>query len=269
MFNNISLEKEKQALRDTFPYFNQDDEKEMKIYKVFERCARENVEEKQMIAALQDLGDLNDYDIGIRNFVEARISELEYLQKQNQKTNDLNEEKETKEENKESEEIKEIKEESKKIEENLQNRNIEYENDIKTINYEQDDRQINQAYFEENKEEINEEKELKNDLELLKEQNKALEKEKTTGEEFDKKIEEQTQSKYLNNSTHNEQMERIQKDAVNNKKIMDDNSLEAVHSYYSYYVNNQTDKSKMDVQINYDGNDKVEINFAHKGEETN
>ena len=117
MYNNISLEKEKQAMRDALPYFDQKNEKEMKVYETFERCAKENVDAKRMIELLEQLGDLdeNEYDKGLIRFVEARKEELASLVDKASEMDELQ---------------RDVQEKNEELEDELEKRSVEYDDDI-------------------------------------------------------------------------------------------------------------------------------------------
>lgn len=247
MYNNISLEREKSALRDALIYLDKDNEEEKEIYKTFENCSKDDISEEKMIEDLKSLGDLKGFSTSFRNFVEARINELEFLQKQQKELKDLK---------------TEIVEENKKLEQEFDKRNIDYKDDIEKQNQEEKlEQDLETTYLEENETK----EELKQDLDTLKDKKKAVTNEKESGSEFDKKIENETKSDYINNSTHEDQINSIQEKAYENKKTYNNPSGDYVANCYNYYLENETISSKFDVKIDYKSNNEVEVKFGLKG----
>ena len=262
MFNNLSLELEKKAIRNVLErnIFDKDNKEQMEIYKVFEKCAKDDTDSKTMIEELNSLGDLKEYNDNFRNFVEHRIDDLKLLEKQAKEVQEL-------EEN--------VKEEVLELKNNFNERHVDYQN--KSIeSYDIDKTKDNEDnIFEENKDHtFLEEKDYKArlyaDLENLKNINSVLNEEvKKTGDPYDSRIEEKHESEYVGKE-HDDEIEKIQTEASNNNnKIFNNASVEDVASYYNDYSKRETYDSKLNIELNFENDEHVEIKLSHRGTKVN
>jgi len=201
---------------------------------------------EDLIKAFKEIGDLKEYPPELANYLHKTYNDLQALDELNKEIENL---------------IEETKKENEILINEFKKRNVEYDGNL---NFETD---YENMTYNQKKEYI---EKLKADLELLKEKNKKIdEEEKKLGEKFDEKTLEEVNGPDLKESTHNEEMVDINEKAEDNYKIYNNPTLDDVTTYYNFMADNQTDESKLNVEIEYKEDGNIEVKIGYKGTEVN
>ena len=233
--NNASIENIKKALDNVKHLFDPS----KSSYQILNNCTRENMTASDMLIELNKIGDTKDYPEELRKFFYNRYQELEALAKLDQ-------------------EIKIREETISKLNQEL---SIEFQKRHEEYSVKID---FNKNYFSMN---YNEKKEylakLNNDIETLKNQKRSLNKEKTSGKEYDQEL----TSKDI--EYNKEELNNIQEKANKNKITYVNPLINNVKNYYNYYQTNQKENSNLNVAIEYIDNNNIKLNIGYKGTEIN
>lgn len=203
---------------------------------------------EDLLITFKKIGDLKEYPKELANYFYKTYNDLQALDELNKEIESL---------------MNDINKENELLMEEFKKRNVEYQENFQ---FETD---YDKMTYNEKKEYI---EKLKEDLNTLKEKNKKIEEsEKELGEKFDEKTLEEVNSPDLKESFHNEKMQQINEDAENNYKVYVNPTLDDVTTFYNYMQDNQTEESKLNVEIDFDskGLGEVNVKIGYKGTEVN
>ena len=238
MNNNISVLNIQRSLKDVLMFF--DPEKE--TYKIIMNATLDNMSASSILSELSKIGSTNDYSPDMQDFFYNIMSNLRLLEEQDRKIESLR---------------GNIINLNQELILEFSKRNVSYNEEFNFLE------NVNMMTYEEKKNYIFI---LEKDLNVLKDKISSLKIEKKTGEDFGKKLEIDLQSKSLEETSHNENMKKINEDALKNYVVYTNPLIEDIQRFYTYSSKEATDHSKFNVSIEYKEDSSVELKFGYKGD---
>lgn len=240
MSNDIALGTIKKYLDESAFFFDPDKE----TYKILKSCTTEEAQPEEILDNLTKIGEMKEYPEFLQKFFDKTFKALEYLEEKDKEIEGI---------------MKEIEIEHETLKEELKKRGIEYNDELNPMEKYKD------QTYNEKRDSISD---LKEDLNTLKDKNYILKNnEKELGKAFDEELVEKIESKEYENSEHNQEMEKINEMAENNKKELINPTLQDFRNYYEFMEENQTDLSRLDIQVEYKDDSSVEVKIGFKGTE--
>ncbi len=240
MNNDIALEKIKKYLDDSTVFFDPDKE----TYNILKSCTTEEIQAEEILNNLNKIGEIKEYPEFLQKFFDKAFKALEYLEEKDKEIEDI---------------MKELEKEHEILKEELKKRGIEYKDELNPME------KYKEQTYNEKKDNISD---LKDDLDKLKDKNYILKNnEKELGKAFDEELTEEIEAKEFENSKHNDEMEKINENAQNNKKQLVNPTLEDFKNHYEFMEENQTDLSRLNIEVEYKDDSTVEVKIGYKGTE--
>ena len=240
MYNNISIESLQRSLRGQMKYF--DPEKD--VYKALNKCVNDKtITPEKMLNELSKIGDMKDFPVELQRYFYERRNELESLQRITKERDELRDS---------------VLKEKEDLSKEFASRGIP-----NTLDFQYNKKEKGETYLQISKEV----KELKHDNEIIKQQLLNLNSvEKISGEKFEGF---EDKVKNFDNREYNFEQDRIQENASKNKELKENLSADNLVAAYNFYHKNQTDLSKLDISIDFQGDSYATIKFSYKGTNVN
>ena len=237
----MNLEDIKNSLREVLPFFDSDSS----YYQIISNCALSNVSAEEMLSEFSSLRNIKSEAPEVSLYFENMYNAINSFVVVNKRINDA------------MDEAQKLNEE---IAFEFSKRNVSYNTEFVR------DNSFLQMSFEQRKNFLDK---LLLDNEVLKGKLKSFEVEKKLGDEFDNKLEEKDVSfdGVLPNQVS--EIDKIQRDASDNYKLIVNPSLDVVMSNVNFYKDNQSDNSIFDMTINYEKSDSVDLEISFKGSNVN
>ena len=232
--NNISIEIIKKQLEEVKQLFDPS----KSSYQILNSCTANNMTAEEMLNQLKKLGDTKNYPQELRQFFYNRYQELEALSTLDQNI---------------KENLEKLNQANQNLEQELKTRNVNYISPIKS-----NPDYLNMTYNDK-KQYLSQ---ILEETDKIKNQKIAVNKEKLLGEKYDQTIIEANSV-----DTNKQEINKIQKDAENNKVTYINPLLSDVRNYYNYFKTNQREKASLNVKVDYTNSNAIKVNIGYKGTE--
>lgn len=235
--NDFSILKIKKNLEGVINFF----EPGKLVYTTINNCINSDFTAEQMMVELSKIGSTNDYPEEFQNFFYDRFNELKLLAEKDREIQYFHDE---------------IKMLNLNLSQEFAKRGIDYNAELV----------LNDNYkdlsYSEKKEYLSI---CRSEREKLLEKVKAVNLEKESGQAFDEKLGSQYDNSEDGLVNNYSQINKIQNDSSENRKMISNPALNTVMNYINNYRENQQEQCNLNVKIVYDNNSGVTLTIGFKG----